>query len=502
MTIRKFKKQDMPLYKTQTLKIYNSLSGEKEIFKPIHEGKVGMYVCGPTVYSNVHLGNVRTFMSFDVIFRYLLHLGFKTRYVRNITDVGHIVDDVDDGEDKIAKKARLEQLEPMEIVQKYTVDFHTILSNYNFLPPSIEPTATGHIIEQIEIVKEIIANGFGYVVNGSVYFDVVKFNENNHYGKLSGRNIEDMLANTRELDGQSDKKNPQDFALWKKAEPEHIMRWPSPWGVGFPGWHLECTAMSTKYLGETFDIHGGGMDLKFPHHECEIAQNEASTGKNPVNYWMHANMLTLNGKKMAKSTGNNILPGEIFSGDSPFLTKAFAPNVARFFMLQAHYRSVLDFSNDAILAAEKGFNRLMEGLTIMEEIQPSASSTLDITSWKNSCYDAMNDDFNTPILIAQLFEGIRFVNVLNDKRETITSEDLATLKSTLTVFTFDVLGIKNEKSSSDTTEKLDGVIEMLIGMREDARANKNWALSDEIRDKLLALGIQLKDGKEGTSFSV
>ena len=492
----------MPLYKTQTLKIYNSLSGEKEIFKPIHEGKVGMYVCGPTVYSNVHLGNVRTFMSFDVIFRYLLHLGFKTRYVRNITDVGHIVDDVDDGEDKIAKKARLEQLEPMEIVQKYTVDFHTILANYNFLPPSIEPTATGHIIEQIEIVKEIIDNGFGYVVNGSVYFDVVKFNENNHYGKLSGRNIEDMLANTRDLDGQSDKKNPQDFALWKKAEPEHIMRWPSPWGVGFPGWHLECTAMSTKYLGETFDIHGGGMDLKFPHHECEIAQNEASTGKNPVNYWMHANMLTLNGKKMAKSTGNNILPGEIFTGESPFLSKAFAPNVARFFMLQAHYRSVLDFSNDAIVAAEKGFNRLMEGLTILDEIQPSASSTLDITSWKNSCYDAMNDDFNSPILIAQLFEGIRFVNVLNDKRETITAADLETLKNTLTVFTFDVLGIKNEKSSGDTSEKLDGVVEMLIGMRENARANKNWALSDEIRDKLLALGIQLKDGKEGTSFSV
>ena len=412
------------------------------------------------------------------------------------------MDDVDDGEDKIAKKARLEQLEPMEIVQKYTVDFHTILANYNFLPPSIEPTATGHIIEQIEIVKEIIDNGFGYVVNGSVYFDVVKFNENNHYGKLSGRNIEDMLANTRDLDGQSDKRNPQDFALWKKAEPEHIMRWPSPWGVGFPGWHLECTAMSTKYLGETFDIHGGGMDLKFPHHECEIAQNEASTGKNPVNYWMHANMLTLNGKKMAKSTGNNILPGEIFTGDSPFLSKAFAPNVARFFMLQAHYRSVLDFSNDAIVAAEKGFNRLMEGLAIMEEIQPSTSSTLDITSWKNSCYDAMNDDFNSPILIAQLFEGIRFVNVLNDKRETIAATDLETLKSTLTVFTFDILGIKNEKSSGDTSEKLDGVVEMLIGMREDARANKNWALSDEIRDKLLALGIQLKDGKEGTSFSV
>ena len=492
----------MSLYKDQTLRIYNSLSGEKEIFKPVHEGNVGMYVCGPTVYSNVHLGNVRTFMSFDVIFRYLLHLGYKTRYVRNITDVGHIVDDVDDGEDKIAKKARLEQVEPMEIVQRYTVDFHTILDKYNFLPPSIEPTATGHIIEQIEIVRQIIEKGFAYEVNGSVYFDVVKFNETHNYGKLSGRNIEDMLTNTRDLDGQSDKKNGQDFALWKKAEPEHIMRWPSPWGIGFPGWHLECTAMSTKYLGETFDIHGGGMDLKFPHHECEIAQNEACTGHSPVNYWMHANMLTLNGKKMAKSTGNNILPNEIFTGDSPFLTKAFAPNVARFFMLQAHYRSVLDFSNDAILAAEKGFNRLMEGIDLLSEIETSATSTLDVKSWSKLCYDAMNDDFNTPILIAHLFEGIRIVNVLNDKRETITAEDLEVLKSTLTTFTFDVLGIKNEKSSSNNSDKLEGVVTMLIGMRDEARANKNWALSDEIRDKLLALGIQLKDGKDGTSFSV
>lgn len=492
----------MSLYKDQTLRIYNSLSGEKEVFKPVHEGNVGMYVCGPTVYSNVHLGNVRTFMSFDVIFRYLLHLGYKTRYVRNITDVGHIVDDVDDGEDKIAKKARLEQVEPMEIVQRYTVDFHTILDKYNFLPPSIEPTATGHIIEQIEIVKQIIDKGFAYEVNGSVYFDVVKFNETHNYGKLSGRNIEDMLTNTRDLDGQSDKKNGQDFALWKKAEPEHIMRWPSPWGIGFPGWHLECTAMSTKYLGETFDIHGGGMDLKFPHHECEIAQNEACTGHSPVNYWMHANMLTLNGKKMAKSTGNNILPNEIFTGDSPFLTKAFAPNVARFFMLQAHYRSVLDFSNDAILAAEKGFNRLMESIDLLSEIETSATSTLDVKSWRKLCYDAMNDDFNTPILIAHLFEGIRFVNVLNDKRETITQEDLEVLKSTLTTFTFDVLGIKNEKSSNNNSDKLEGVVTMLIGMRDEARANKNWALSDEIRDKLLALGIQLKDGKDGTSFSV
>jgi cysteinyl-tRNA synthetase len=491
----------MPLYKNQTLKIYNSLSGEKELFTPINDGNVGMYVCGPTVYSNVHLGNVRTFMSFDVIFRYLKHLEYKVRYVRNITDVGHVVDDVDEGEDKIAKKARIEQLEPMEIVQRYTVDFHSILSNYNFLAPSIEPTATGHIIEQIEIVQQIIDNGFAYETNGSVYFDIVKFNKSHHYGKLSGRNIEDMLANTRDTEGQSDKKNAQDFALWKKAEPEHIMRWPSPWGIGFPGWHLECTAMSTKYLGEKFDIHGGGMDLKFPHHECEIAQNEACTGHSPVNYWMHANMLTLNGKKMAKSTGNNILPGEIFTGDSPFLTKAFSPNVARFFMLQAHYRSVLDFSNDAILAAEKGFTRLMEGIHLCTEIETSPTSSVDVMSWKQNCYDAMNDDFNTPILIAHLFEGIRLVNVLNDKRETITATDLAELKNTLEVFTFDVLGIKNEKTSNDTTHKLEGVIEMLIEMRKAARENKNWALSDEIRDKLLVLDIQLKDGKEGTSFT-
>ena len=498
----KYSLKDMSLYRNNILKIYNSLSGEKEIFTPVHEGNVGMYVCGPTVYSNVHLGNVRTFMSFDVIFRYLLHLGYKTRYVRNITDVGHIVDDVDDGEDKIAKKARLEQLEPMEIVQRYTVDFHTILDKFNFLPPSIEPTATGHIIEQIEIVKEIIENGYGYEANGSVYFDVVKFNETHNYGRLSGRNIEDMLANTRDTDGQSDKKNSQDFALWKKAEAEHIMRWPSPWGIGFPGWHLECTAMSTKYLGEKFDIHGGGMDLKFPHHECEIAQNEACSGQTPVNYWMHANMLTLNGKKMSKSTGNNILPGEIFTGSSEFLSKGFEPNVARFFMLQAHYRSVLDFSNDAIVAAEKGFYRLMDGIELLENLEFSATSTLPIPAWQKSCYDAMNDDFNTPILIAQLFEGIKFVNLINDKRETISSSDLEILKNTLTTFIYEVLGIKNEKSTENNIEKLEGVISMLIEMRNEARANKNWQLSDEIRDKLLVLGIQLNDGKEVTGFSI
>jgi len=492
----------MQLYKNHTLKIYNSLSGDKELFKSIHDGNVGMYVCGPTVYSNVHLGNVRTFMSFDMIFRYFLHLGYKVRYVRNITDVGHIVDDVDDGEDKIAKKARVEQLEPMEIVQRYTVDFHDVLKQFNFLPPSIEPTATGHIIEQIEIVRQIIEKGFAYETNGSVYFDVVKFNETNHYGKLSGRNIDEMLANTRDTDGQSDKKNPQDFALWKKAEPEHIMRWPSPWGIGFPGWHLECTAMSTKYLGETFDIHGGGMDLKFPHHECEIAQNEACTGHSPVNYWMHANMLTLNGKKMSKSTGNNILPDEIYNGGSPFLSKAFSANVARFFMMQAHYRSILDFTNDGIIASEKGFNRLMEGLDILKELQPSATSTLDIATWKQTCYDAMNDDFNTPILIANLFEGVKFVNLIKDRKETLTADDLKMLSETLNTFTFDVIGIKNEKTAANNSDKLDGVVEMLIGMRLEARANKNFALSDQIRDQLSALGIQLKDGKEGTTFSV
>ena len=500
MLLKKTKK--MPLYETQTLKIYNSLSGEKETFKPIHEGNVGMYVCGPTVYSNVHLGNVRTFMSFDVIFRYFLHLDYKTRYVRNITDVGHIVDDVDEGEDKIAKKARLEQLEPMEVVQRYTVDFHEILNAFNFLPPSIEPTATGHIIEQIEIIKTIIDKGIGYEANGSVYFDVVKFNKTNHYGRLSGRNIEDMLANTRDLDGQSDKRNPQDFALWKKAEPQHIMRWPSPWSDGFPGWHLECTAMSTKYLGNHFDIHGGGMDLKFPHHECEIAQNEACTGQTPVNYWMHANMLTLNGKKMAKSTGNNILPREILTGQNTILSKAFSASVARFFMLQAHYRSILDFSDDAIVAAEKGYNRLMEALNLLKEIPASANSTIDVPSWKQSCYDAMNDDFNTPILIAQLFEGVKYINLLNDGKETLTDADLKLFTKAMNAFVYDVLGLEDEKASDSNNDKLEGTVNMLIEMRKQARDNKNFALSDQIRDQLIALGIQLKDGKEGTTFSV
>ena len=492
----------MPLYKTQELKIYNSLSGEKEVFTPIHEGNVGMYVCGPTVYSNVHLGNLRTFMSFDVIFRYLQHLGYKVRYVRNITDVGHIVDDVDDGEDKIAKKARVEQLEPMEIVQRYTVDFHHILSAFHFLPPSIEPTATGHIIEQIGIVKRIIDQGYAYESNGSVYFDIAKFNEKYQYGILSGRNVEDMLSNTRDTDGQSDKRSPQDFALWKKAEPEHIMRWPSPWSDGFPGWHLECTAMSTKYLGEKFDIHGGGMDLKFPHHECEIAQNEAATGNSPVNYWIHANMLTLNGKKMSKSTGNNILPGEILSGDNPFLSKPFSASVARFFMMQAHYRSILDFSDDAITAAEKGYNRLMEAMNAFSGLSSSSQSTIDIAAWKKSCYEAMNDDFNSPILIAHLFDGVRFVNLLKDGKESLTHSDLVDFQKSMHAFIYDILGLSDEKAGDLHLEKLESVVNLLIDMRNTARSNKDFAMSDQIRDQLIALGIQLKDGKDGTTFVV
>lgn len=492
----------MQLYKNHTLKIYNSITGEKEVFKPINEGTIGMYVCGPTVYSNVHLGNVRTFMSFDVIYRYLLHLEYKVRYVRNITDAGHLTDDGDVDNDRFVKQSRLEKLEPMEVVQKYTVDFHKVLDLFNFLSPNIEPTATGHILEQIELTQKLINDGFAYESKGSVYFDVLEYNKRGlNYGELNNRNVDDLLANTRDLDGQNEKKNPQDFALWKNASPAHIMRWNSPWGEGFPGWHLECTAMSTKYLGEKFDIHGGGMDLKFPHHECEIAQGKACNGVSPVNFWMHTNMLTMNGLRMSKSTGNYILPMELITGDNDFFEKAFSPNIVRFCFLQAHYRSVLDISNDAMIASEKGFNRLMEGLSLLNEIQTSSTSSIDVTSWQKSCYDAMDDDFNTPILIANLFEGIRFVNLLNDKRETITASDLEILKTTLESFTFDVLGIRNEKAGNNSSEKLEGVVEMLIGMREEARANKNWALSDEIRDKLLALGIQLKDGKEGTSFT-
>ena len=491
----------MKLYETQKIKIYNSLTNKKEDFIPLTEGNVGMYVCGPTVYSNVHLGNVRTFMSFDMIFRYLKHLGYTVRYVRNITDAGHLEDDADVGEDRIAKKARLEQLEPMEVVQRYTVDFHNVLNEFNFLPPSIEPTATGHIVEQIEIIKNIIDKGLAYEVDGSVYFDVLQYNESEHYGILSGRNIEDAIHNTRTLDGQSEKKNPQDFALWKKAQPEHIMRWPSPWGIGFPGWHLECTAMSTKYLGDQFDIHGGGMDLKFPHHECEIAQSQASTGKSPVRYWMHGNMLTLNGKKMAKSTGNSILPGELISGDNDILSKAFPATVARFFMLQAHYRSILDFSNDALEAAEKGYIRLMNAVNDLEKLAPSETSTIDLSDWKQLCYDAMNDDFNTPILIAHLFEGVKYINRLKEMKAGLNEEDLTEFKNSVHAFLFDVLGLQNI-TVEDHSDKLSKVVEMMISMRNEARANKDWALSDRIRDDLQAIGIHLKDGKEGTTFSV
>ena len=492
----------MGKYTSNTLQIYNTLSGKKEVFKPINEGAIGMYVCGPTVYSNIHLGNVRTFMSFDMIFRYFNHLDYKVRYVRNITDAGHLENDADQGEDRIAKKARLEQIEPMEVVQRYTVDFHTILNMFNFLPPSIEPTATGHILEQIEIIKSILDKGFAYEANGSIYFDVLKYNEAHHYGILSGRNIEDLIHNTRVLDGQSDKKNPQDFALWKKAEPLHIMRWPSPWSNGFPGWHLECTAMSTKYLGKNFDIHGGGMDLKFPHHECEIAQAKAWHNHSPVNYWMHANMLTLNGQKMAKSTGNNILPAEILSGKNDKLTKGFSPSVVRFFMMQAHYRSVLDFSNEALLASEKGFLKLMEAVTSLSNIEATeVVNDFDVIKWKSNCYAAMNDDFNTPILIAELFSAVKHINQIKDNKASINNSSLAVLTETMQQFVFDILGLKTAVSN-DQNHKLGETIELLIKMRNEARAQKDFALSDKIRDELIGIGIQLKDGKDGTTFLI
>jgi cysteinyl-tRNA synthetase len=490
----------MKLYQQQKIKIYNSLSKSKEEFSTLEEGLVGMYVCGPTVYSNVHLGNVRTFMSFDLIYRYLLHLGYKVRYVRNITDAGHLENDADEGEDRISKKARLEKIEPMEVVQQYTVDFHNMMQKINNLPPSIEPTATGHIIEQIEIIKDILEKGLAYIVDGSVYFDVLKYNETEQYGILSGRNIEDAIHNTRTLDGQSEKKNPQDFALWKKAKPEHIMRWPSPWSVGFPGWHLECTAMSTKYLGKQFDIHGGGMDLKFPHHECEIAQSKACNNITPVKYWMHANMLTMNGQKMAKSTGNNILPNEIYTGNNTILKKAFSPSVVRFFMLQAHYRSILDFSSDALEASERGFLKLMEAINSLKNIPAGETSTFDISIWKKLCYEAMNDDFNSPILIANLFEAVKNINQLKIGSETLNEQDLSEFKKLINSFVFEVLGLEIMERE-DHSSKLKGVVEVLIKLRNEARTSRNWSLSDQIRDELLAVGVQLKDGKDETTFS-
>ena len=491
----------MERYKENQLRIYNSLTKKKELFKPVHEGHVGMYVCGPTVYSNAHLGNVRTFMFFDVVFRYLLHLGYKVRYVRNITDAGHLENDEDAGEDRIAKKARLEQIEPMEVVQRYTVDFHNVLKKYNFLPPSIEPTATGHIVEQIEMIKEIIEKGFAYEVNGSVYFDVLEYNKSESYGILSGRKIEDAIHNTRTLDGQSDKKNPQDFALWKKADEKHIMRWPSPWSDGFPGWHLECSVMSSKYLGDQFDIHGGGMDLKFPHHECEIAQSKTCSGKDPVNYWMHTNMLLLYSQKMAKSTGNFILPDQILTGENNVLSKAFSASVVRFFNMQANYRSILDFSSDALEASEKGYSKLMDAVSTLKKLQTSKTSSVDILAWKNKCYEAMNDDFNTPVLISHLFEGVKYINQIKEEKESISVSDLELFSNTMNAFVFDVLGLLND-AVEDTSDKIDGVVELLIKLRKEARDNKDWALSDQIRDELLTLGIQLKDGREGTTYSI
>lgn len=480
------------------LHIYNSHSGEKEKFESIHPDFVGMYVCGPTVYSNVHLGNVRTFMSFDLIFRYLKHLGYKVRYVRNITDVGHLESDADEGEDKISKKARLESLEPMEIVQAYTTDFHDVSALFNNLPPSIEPTATGHLIEQIEIIKVILENGLAYESNGSIYFDVKKYNENNRYGELSKRNIEDLIFNTRTLDGQSEKKNPEDFALWKKASTEHIMRWPSPWSDGFPGWHLECTVMSTKYLGKQFDIHGGGMDLKFPHHECEIAQAKGAYGENPVKYWVHANMLTMNGQKMSKSTGNTILPRQLITGDNQFFEKAFDPMVIRFFMLQAHYRSVLDLSNTAVLAAEKGFHRLMSAYTQMDKLPVSEASNFDLTEWIRESYVKMDDDFNSPMLIAQLFEAVKIINQIFEGTLKISENDKQVFMIKMKEFIEDILGLM--PINGEQNEKLHKAIELLIELRNQARANKDFATSDQIRDELKESGIQLKDGKEGTSF--
>ncbi len=487
----------------QDLFVYNSLSKRKEKFEPLNPQHVGMYVCGPTVYSNVHLGNCRTFISFDIIFRYLTYLGYKVRYVRNITDAGHLENDEDAGEDRIAKKARLEAIEPMEVVQRYTVDFHRTLAQLNTLPPSIEPTATGHIVEQIELIKALLDEGYAYEVKGSVYFDVIKFNQDHTYGKLSGRNIEELIHNTRTLDGQEDKKNPQDFALWKKAEPQHIMRWPSPWSDGFPGWHLECTAMSTKYLGPQFDIHGGGMDLKFPHHECEIAQAKAVHKSPPVRYWLHANMLTLNGKKMAKSTGNNILPHEIFSGNNKLFSKPFAPDVVRFFILQAHYRSIMDISEQALLAAEKGYLRMIDAFEALDSLPISSTTDFDIEAWLEKCHQVMNDDFNTPLLIAQLFEAVKFIFMVKNGQANINEAGLEKLKHQLLRFTQEVLGLRLQLSSADgNTDALEKTVALLIELRDKARNNKDFATSDRIRDGLTDAGIQLFDGKEGTTFKL
>ena len=481
------------------LTIYNSYSRKKEIFEPINPPHVGMYVCGPTVYGDPHLGHARAAINFDILFRYLKHLEYKVRYVRNITDVGHLENDADEGEDKIAKKARLEQLEPMEIAQYYTNRYHDSIRLLNCLPPSIEPKASGHIIEQIEIVEKILEKGFAYKTEENIYFDLVKYAKEHEYGKLSGKVIDDLMNNTRELKGQGDKKNPVDFALWKKGSPEHIMKWTSPWNTGFPGWHLECSAMGAKYLGLPFDIHGGGLDLMFPHHESEIAQANAAFGENPCKYWVHNNMITINGQKMAKSLGNFITLEELFAGNHELLTQAFSPTITRFFILMAHYRSTIDFSNDALLASEKGLGRLMTAYSKIDSLQASETSSLDINAWSERCYTMLNDDLNTARLIAELFEGAKYINLLLDKKESLTKEDLDFFKKQMKIFVEDILGLQLEQESAGSGNT-EGFIELLLQLRAKARENKDWASSDLIRDQLKELGVIIKDGKEGASW--
>ncbi len=488
------------------LTIYNSLTRLKERFVPIHEGRVGMYVCGPTVYGDGHLGHARPAITFDVLYRYLTHLGYKVRYVRNITDVGHLEHDADDGEDKIAKKARLEQLEPMEVVQHYLLSYHKSMERLNVLPPSIEPHASGHIIEQIEYVKKILDSGYAYESEGSVYFDVPKYNRDFHYGKLSGRNIDELLSTTRELDGQQEKRNPADFALWKKAAPEHIMHWPSPWSEGFPGWHLECSTMGEKYLGTKFDIHGGGMDLMFPHHECEIAQSVAHNGEETVHYWMHNNMITIEGKKMGKSYGNFITLDEFFNGTHPKLQQPYSPMTIRFFILQAQYRSTLDFSNEALQAAEKALTRMTEGVNRLNELKPSEKSTIDVSDLRKKCYEALDDDLNTPIVISHLFDACRMINQVNDGNATATAEDIAELKEVFKIFLNDILGIRTEllaEGSSETSLKpFEDAVALLLEMRAKAKAEKDWTTSDLIRNKMAEIGFNVKDTKDGFEWSL
>lgn len=485
------------------LVLYNSLTRKKEVFTPINPPAVGMYVCGPTVYGHPHLGHARPAVTYDVLFRYLRHLGYKVRYVRNITDVGHLENDADEGDDKIAKKARLDSLEPMEIVQFYTESYHQAMRDLNALSPSIEPRASGHIIEQIELVNKIMANGYAYEANGSIYFDVEKYHDKYHYGRLSGRKIEDLQSNTRKLDGQDEKRSGLDFALWKKAKPEHIMRWPSPWSNGFPGWHLECTAMSTKYLGEEFDIHGGGMDLLFPHHECEVAQSLASTGKESVRIWMHNNMITINGQKMGKSLGNFITLTELFTGSHAILEKAYSPMAVRFFILQAQYRSTLDFSNEALSGAEKGLSRLLAGIELLTKIPASPTSTVHVAELKEKCYAALNDDLNTPILVAHLYEGVKWVYSLEAGKDTITAEDKVSLADMFALFAFEILGLKPATEAvGGSSEAFKTAVDMLLQLRMDAKNNKDWATSDRIRDGLTQAGFVIKDKKDGFEWSI